>query len=258
MLNSKEIITRLKKLSNSKNVEGMARFGINPKYALGIKIPTLRKMAKEIKQSSYVKTSEDLHTIANKLWCSKIHEARILAGMIDVQELVTNAQMDSWIKDFNSWDLCDQTCMNLFAKLAEQSPSEVPIKSGQRRRNSPDPYKKVVEWASSSHFAKASREYQRRAGFALMAVLAWHDKSAPDLKFLEFFPYIKKYSTDERNYVKKAVNWALRQIGKRNKELRIMAINIAKEIIEENSNSKSAQWIAKDALKELNAPVKLP
>src|SRR4030042_6758301 len=120
-MNHEEIIKRLKELSNPKNIDGMARFGINPKYALGINIPVLRKLAKEIKHTLQGPTLQSInrHKLAQQLWGSKIHEARILASMIDVSQLVTEEQMDRWIKDFNSWDLCDQTCMNLFAKLAE-------------------------------------------------------------------------------------------------------------------------------------------
>jgi 3-methyladenine DNA glycosylase AlkD len=144
--------------------------------------------------------------------------------MLDVPELVTTKQMDAWITDFNSWDLCDQTCMNLFWKH-------------------PAAYKKASEWTS------LEPEFERRAGFSLMAVLAWHDKSACDCKFEEFFPYIKKHSIDERNFVKKAVNWSLRQIGKRNAVLCRKSIIIAEELIK--SDSKSARWIGHDALKEL-------
>lgn len=239
-----EIITQLKKNANPKNVEGMARFGISAKNTLGISIPFLRKLAKEIK-SSYARAPEDgmlsLHQLAQKLWNSKIHEARILAGMIDMPELVTGAQMDSWTADFDSWDVCDQVCMNLFAKLPKRSPSEAPLE--RRRNKTPDPYQKAKEWTGYD------KEFVKRAGFALVACLAWHDKNAPDEKFKPFFPLIKKYSTDERNFVKKAVNWALRQIGKMRPNLKKEAIKCAEEIL--RIDSKSARWIAKDALREL-------
>lgn len=226
-----QIIKQLKSLANPKNVEGMARFGINPKYALGVSVPNLRKTAKEIKKSSSAKASEDLHTIANKLWSSKIHEARILASMVDESDKVTEAQMDSWIKEFNSWDLCDQVCMNLFDKTSYA-------------------FDKAIEWS------KRSKEFEKRAGYALMSCLAWHDKVSPDSKFIKFFPHIKRGSTDERNYVKKAVNWALRQIGKRNKDLNKEAIKLAKKIQFANSptgGSKAARWIARDAIRELTS-----
>ncbi|MBM3257840.1 MAG: DNA alkylation repair protein [Candidatus Nealsonbacteria bacterium] len=214
-MNSQEIIKKLKSLSSKKNVAGMARFGINPKYALGVNVPVLRELAK--------KTGKD-HKLALSLWKSRIHEIRILASMVDEADKVTEKQMESWVKEFNSWDLCDQCCMNLFDKT-------------------PFAWKKATDWT------KRKEEFVRRAGFALMACLAWHDKKAKDKDFIKFFPFIKKYSTDERNFVKKAVNWALRQIGKRNAVLREKCIKIAREM--QKTDSKTAQWIAKDAVREL-------
>lgn len=210
-----QTIKKLKSLANPKNIEGMARFGIKPGKLLGISIPNLRKLAKEIGKD---------HKLSQQLWQSGIHETRILASMIDEVEKVTKKQMDSWIKGFDSWDVCDQVCMNLFDKT-------------------PFAFKKAVEWA------KRDKEFEKRAGFALMACLAWHDKVSPDSKFIKFFPQIKRGSTDDRNYVKKAVNWALRQIGKRNLSLNKAAIKTAKEI--QGIDSKAAKWIAADALREL-------
>lgn len=212
-----EVIKKLKKLSNPKSLEGMARFGINPNKALGISIPTLRKLAKETGKN---------HKLALQLWKTGIHEARILAGLIDEINKVTERQMDSWIKDFDSWDVCDLVCANLFDKT-------------------PFAFKKAVEWT------KRKKEFEKRAGFALMACLAWHDKKASDNKFIKFFPAIKRESVDERNYVKKAVNWALRQIGKRNRNLNKEAIKIA--LVIQKIESKSARWIANDALRELKS-----
>jgi 3-methyladenine DNA glycosylase AlkD len=212
-----EIINKLKKLSSPKSLEGMARFGISPNKALGISIPKLRKLAKEVGKN---------HKLALLLWKSGIHEARILAGMIDEVDKVTKKQMDSWIKGFDSWDVCDQVCANLFDKT-------------------PFAFKKAIEWT------KRKNEFEKRAGFALMACLAWHDKEASDNKFIKFFPAIKIESIDERNYVKKAVNWALRQIGKRNKNLNKEAIKIA--LVMQKMESKSARWIANDALRELKS-----
>ncbi len=223
-----EIIKKLKSMANPNNVEGMARFGINPKYALGVSIPNLRRTAKEIRKSYSAKAPQDLHAIAKKLWGSKIHEARILASMVDEPDKVTEKQMDSWIKKFNSWDLCDQVCMNLFDKT-------------------PYAFDKAIAWS------KRKPEFERRAGYALMACLAWHDKVSLDSKFIKFFPHIISGATDERNFVKKAVNWALRQIGKRNKGLSDKSIKLAKDIIKTYPDSKSAKWIAKDALRELKS-----
>jgi len=214
---SNEILRKLKSLSNSKAVEGMTRFGINPKNTFGVSIPDIRKMASEIGKK---------HELALQLWSSEIHEARILAGMIDDPKLMTEKQMEEWAKDFDSWDVCDQVCSNLFDKTKNA-------------------YEKAIEWT------KSEKEFVKRAGFVLMACLAVHDKKANDNNFVKFFPLIKKESVDERNFVKKAVNWALRQIGKRNKNLNTKAIATAEEI--QKIDSKSAKWIASDALRELTS-----
>src|SRR3989344_1738941 len=184
-----EIIKKLKKLESRKNIEGMARFGINPKNTLGISVTTLRTIAKEIKKGTVEKAK--LHQIALQLWKSEIHEARILAGLVDIPEFVTEKQADSWVADLDSWDVCDTLCMNLLDKT-------------------PFAFEKAKKWAEDE------QEFTRRAGFAMMAVLAVHNKHVADYEFEKLFPLIKKYSTDERNFVRKAVNWALRQIGKRN------------------------------------------
>lgn len=209
------IVKKLKSLSNPKAVEGMARFGINPKNTYGVSIPNLRKIAREIGKN---------HKLAQELWHSGIHEARILAGMIDEPGMVTEKQMDDWAKEFDSWDVCDQVCLNLFDKTKFA-------------------YQKAIEWS------KRDEEFIKRAGFALMAVLAVHDKEMNDREFLKFFPSIKREAIDSRNFVKKAVNWALRQIGKRNLVLNKEAIKLAGEILK--IDSKSAKWIALDALREL-------
>jgi len=216
-MNSKEIIKKLKSRSNRKNVAGMARFGINTKKALGIPMPVLRKMAKEIGTD---------HKLAKRLWTSGIHEARILACLIDDPALVTEEQMDRWVKGFDSWDVCDQCCLNLFDKTNFA-------------------YQKAEEWS------EGSAEFVKRAGFTMMAALAVHDKKAEDIYFTPFLPIIKREATDERNFVKKSVNWALRQIGKRNQNLNIFAIKTAKEI--QRIDSKSAHWIASNALRELTS-----
>lgn len=216
-MNCKDIIKSLKSLSNPDNVKGMARYGINPESALGISIPTLRKMAKEIGKN---------HNLALELYSSGIREAKILAGFIDNPGEVTGRQMDDWAAGFDSWDVCDLVCSNLFDRTKYA-------------------YKKAVSWS------KRDEEFVRRAGFAMMAALAVHDKKADDDKFIKFLPLIKSKSTDERNFVKKAVNWALRQIGKRNPELNKIAVKTAEEI--KVINSKSARWIASDVLRELTS-----
>lgn len=213
----REIITKLKSFSNPEAVAGMARFGIDISKAYGISAPTLRQLAKEIGTN---------HVLAQRLWASGIHEARILAALIDDPQLVTEAQMESWVKDFHSWDICDACCGNLFDKT-------------------PFAYRKAVEWSSRKE------EFVKRAGFALMAYLAVHDKAAKDEVFLKFLPLIKRHAVDERNFVKKAVNWALRQIGKRSRSLNRAAIQTAKAI--QKIDSKSARWVAADALRELTS-----
>lgn len=215
--NVQTILKKLKSAGNQENVAGMARFGINPKNTFGVRVPVLRHLAKEIGKN---------HALALKLWDTQIHEAKILASMIDDPKLVSEKQADSWIKNFDSWDVCDEVCMNLFDKTTFA-------------------FKKALEWS------KFPREFEKRAGFALMACLAWHDKKAPDQNFLKFFAAIRTAATDERNFVKKAVNWALRQIGKRNLALNAPAITTAKEI--QKIESKSAKWIAQDAIKELES-----
>ncbi len=213
-----EIVKELKKRKNPENVAGMARFGINPKGTLGVRIWDLRIMAKKIGKN---------HELALKLWDSKIHEARLLASMIDEPDLVTEKQMEKWVSDFDSWDICDQVCTNLFdiTKFA---------------------YRKVDQWT------KRDEEFVKRAGFVLIVGLVVHDKNAKDEDFIKYFNVIKKESTDERNYVKKAVSWALRQVGKkRSKMLNELALKTAKEILK--IDSPSAQFIAKDTIRELES-----
>ena len=211
----KEVLKRLESLSNPKNVEGMARFGINPKDNYGISIPELRKIAKEIGKN---------HGIAQQLWETGIHEAKILASMIDDPKMITEKQMEKWVKDFDSWDVCDQVCMNLFDKTSFA-------------------YDKVIEWS------KRDEEFIKRAGFALIASMAVHNKRTKDEDFIKLLSIIERESIDDRNFVKKAVNWALRQIGKRNLNLNKEVIKTAKEILK--IDSKSANWIANDAIREL-------
>ena len=225
-MNYDQIISKLTSLKSTKNVKGMARFGITPKSEiLGISIWELRKIAKEIKKSSFVETSEDLHTIAKKLWGSRIHEARILASFVEDPSRVTEKQLDKWVKDFDSWDIVDQV-----SELIAHTPFVI---------------KKIYEWSVREE------EFVKRTAFSLIAELAWWEKKMTDADFVKFFPLIKKASSDERNFVRKAVNWSLRNIGKRNKKLNKEAIKLAKEI--EKINNKTSRWIAKDALRELSS-----
>jgi len=210
-----EILQKMKSLHNQKNVEGMARYGIASKNVLGLCMHDIERMKREIGRD---------HGLALKLWDSGIYDARILAAMVDEPAKVTESQMERWVKDFDNWAVCDNACMKLFDRTAFA-------------------YKKALEWSSRE------REFEKRAGFALMATLAIHDKKSPDAQFLKFLSIIKRESRDERNYVRKAVNWALRQIGKRNLSMNRAAIKTAEEIA--RIDSKSAKWIAGDALREL-------
>ncbi len=212
-----DVIRKLQKLANPAAVAGMAKYGIKPGKAYGVSIPNLRAMAKEIGTD---------HDMALDLWDSGIHEARILAGMIADPDTTTERLADAWVKDFDSWDICDQCCMNLF-------------------ENTKFAYAKAIEWSASD------KEYVKRAGFVMMARLAVSDKKAKDEEFLEFLGIIKKEACDSRNYVQKAVNWALRQIGKRNANLNRLALETADEI--QKMSPRSAKWIASDAIRELKS-----
>lgn len=217
-MNYNEVIEKLELLKNPKNVEGMARFGIRPKTKVfGISIPETRKIAKVIGKN---------HELALRLWDSGIHEVRILAGYIEEPGKITEKQFEEWVKGFDSWDICDQVCSSALDKT-----------SFVRR--------KIFE------LAHRKEEFVKRTAFTLICCLTVHDKKMKDADFIKFFPLIKKASTDEKNFVRKAVNWALRQIGKRNKKLNIQAVKLAKEI--QKIDSKSARWIASDAIRELTS-----
>lgn len=193
----------------------MARFGIDASRALGVRIPVLRRIAR--------REGRD-HALALALWATGIHEARILAGMVDEPERVTKAQMARWAKAFHSWDLCDQVCMNLFDRTTHA-------------------------WAMARAWSRREEEFVKRAGFALMACLAWHDEASPDARFRPFFRDIAREAEDPRNFVKKAVNWALRQLGKRSPGLRREAIVVASHLAERDV--AAARWVGRDALREL-------
>lgn len=218
MLTVNEIIGQLRLMRDPEAVQGMSRFGIQTSAALGVSVPKLRGMARKIGRS---------HELTEQLWKTGIHEARILAGMVDDPDEVTEEQMERWSKDFDSWDVVDGCCGNLFDK------TEFAVR-------------KAGEWC------QRPEEFVKRAGFVLMAELAVHDKKAPNETFVRFLPFIVEGASDERNFVKKAVNWALRQIGKRNGTLNKIAIRTAKEIA--SSDFRSAKWIAADALRELTSP----
>ncbi len=217
MTSVQEVVKKLESKAKPENLEGMARFGIATEGRLGLPVPEMRKIAKEIGKD---------HKLGLELWQTGYAEARIVAGFISEPDKLTNDQMEDWVKDFNSWDVCDQLCGSLFDK-------------------SPLAWKKVYDWADRDE------EFVRRTSYALIACLAWHDKEAENQKFIDTFPLIKNASTDDRNFVKKAVNWALRNIGKRNSKLNKKAIKLAKDI--KKIDSKSARWIANDAIRELES-----
>ena len=201
MASSQEILKLLKSKANPDNVAGMAKFGMTPTKRMGIFVPDMRKISKH--------NGKD-HAVAIELWDSGIPEAQIVAALIAEPEKLTEEQMEHWVKDINSWDVCDQVCLNLFDK-------------------SQLAWKKIHDWSEQEE------EFVKRAAFSLIACIAWHDKTL----------------TDEKNFVKKAVNWTLRHIGKKNRNLNKAAIKLAKEI--KQIDSKSARWIANDAIRELES-----
>jgi 3-methyladenine DNA glycosylase AlkD len=196
----------------------MGRFGINTRNALGVTVTELRGLARRIGRD---------HDLAAALWQSEIHEARLLATMVDEPSSVTEGQMERWVSDITSWDLCDQLCGNLFDRT-------------------PYAFEKALGWS------RRDEEFVKRAGFALMATSAVHRKDVSDARFEVFLPAISAQATDDRNYVKKAVSWALRQIGKRSPSLNRKAIATAREI--ERIDARAARWIARDVLRELESP----
>jgi 3-methyladenine DNA glycosylase AlkD len=214
----RSVLRSLEELADPARLEGMARFGIDTSTALGITVTELRRLARDLGRD---------HALAADLWASGIHEARILASIVDDPAAVTERQMESWVREFDSWDLCDQVCMNLFDRT-------------------PFAFDTALEWSAREP------EFEKRAGFALMASAAVHRKDRPDRDFHPFLPRIRAGSSDERNYVKKAVSWALRQIGKRSAGLHARAITTAHRI--ESIDSRSARWIARDVLRELEGP----
>jgi len=211
----KKILAKLRARSDPDAVKGMARFGIHPKKTYGLTVTAVRNIARGMQKD---------HELAERLWRTGIREARLLACLIEDPDRVTSRQMDRWARDIDAWDICDHACGNLF----------------DRTRFA---YQKAFQWS------RRKEEFVKRAAFSLIAWLAVHDKRAQDGKFIRFLPLIKREARDERNYVKKAVNWALRGIGKRNPNLNKAAIRSAREI--QKMDSKAAKWNAADALREL-------
>jgi 3-methyladenine DNA glycosylase AlkD len=223
---AEEILAELRAQANADNVAGMARFGISSDNTLGVSIPVLRAIAKCVRPLR--KTDPGyLHDLAAALWASGVHEARLLAGFVDVPSLVTRDQMEAWALDFDSWDVTDQVT-TLFA--------ETPF-----ARNL------AIEWAARDE------TFVKRSGFVIMCALALRRSRTADDELLGFLPVIEREAADERNFVKKAVNWALRQIGKRSATLNAAAIDSGERILEQHADSTAARWIARDALRELRS-----
>jgi 3-methyladenine DNA glycosylase AlkD len=212
-----QVLKELRSQASPENVKAMARFGIASSGTLGVSLPYLRGLSKKIGKD---------HALALRLWESGLHEARILASLVDDPASVSPAQMESWASDFDSWDVCDQCCGNLFDKTKHA-------------------YRKALEWSNRPE------EFVKRAGFSMMAELAVHDKRPSDAVFEGFLQAIIRGADDDRNFVKKAVNWALRQIGKRNSKLNERALRVARELA--RSESRSARWVASDAIRELES-----
>jgi 3-methyladenine DNA glycosylase AlkD len=209
------VLKELRGLGTRHNVEGMARFGIVAADVYGVSKPKLDAIAKRIGTN---------HELGLALWATGNHDAKILAGMICDAERVTPGQMESWVRDFDNWDTCDGTCCHLFVFA-------------------------VPAWAKAVSWTARKEEFPKRAGFALVAFLAYRDKTAPNGKFREFLKIIEREADDERNFVRKAVNWALRNIGKRNLRLNAAAIATGERL--RKRESRTARWIAADALREL-------
>lgn len=210
-----DALSSLERIKTQKDFDNLARFGINAPKAFGVSMANIQKLAKRLGRS---------HELAAELWDTGWYEARMLTAFVDEPERVTSTQMDRWCRDFDNWGIVDTLCFKLFDRT-------------------PHAWKKVEQW----HDKRA--EFVKRASFALLASLALHDKSADDEQFLATLPFIERAATDDRNFVKKGVSWALRSIGRRNAKLKAAAVKLSRRLIE--SEEPSARWIGKDALREL-------
>ncbi len=226
----KEVLRRLRARATPRARNAYAYFGCTPTTALGVPAPAMHRLAREIGRN---------HELAQQLWATGVHEARTVAALVDQPERVTRAQMERWGRDFDSWDIVDSCCCYLFPYTR-------------------DAWKVIPAWS------RRREEFVKRAAFALLAYLAYKDKAAPNVRFAKHLPLICRHSTDPRNFVKKAVNWALRNIGKRNRALHAAAIRAARQIREriapacqDPQGRSAALWVAADALRELQNPAVL-
>lgn len=211
---AERILREMRALRNPANVAGMARFGIVSATVFGIPVPAIRAMARRLGRDQ---------ALAEELWAAGVHEVRILASLVGDPTAISRSTMDRWARDFDNWAVCDACCCDLFDRT-------------------PYVWQKIPKWAAGK------REFVRRAAFSTLAGAAVHLKTAPDRHFIEGLGLIERYAFDDRNFVRKAVNWALRNIGKRNATLLAPAIACAQRIREQGT--RSARWIAADALRE--------
>ncbi len=210
-----DLLATLRSLGSAENAAGMARYGIVTREVLGVSAPQMRALARQVGKD---------HELAARLWAADILETRLLACLVEDPAQVTEAQMDRWVGEFDNWAICDGCCLHLL-------------------RKTPWAYAKAVEYSGEE------REFVKRAGFVLMATLAVHGKREPDATFAGFLPIIEREANDPRNFVKKAVNWALRQIGKRSRELHEPALALARKLAA--SENRTERWVGKDAVREL-------
>jgi 3-methyladenine DNA glycosylase AlkD len=208
-------LSSLEEMSTDRDRENLVRFGINAKKAFGVSMANIKVLAKRLGRN---------HELAAALWKTGWYEARMLTSFVDEPDRVTPAQMDRWCRDFDNWGICDTLCFVLFDKT-------------------PHAWAKVAEWNDNRG------EFVKRAAFALIASLALHDKKSGDKPFLESLRFIERAATDERNFVKKGVSWALRAVGRRNATLNVAAVKVARRLAD--SSEAPARWVGKDALKEL-------
>ena len=215
---TEQALTWLKRHSSRRNREGMARYAIPSDHALGVSVADIRVLAKRLGRN---------HELAAALWDTGVYEARMLTSFVDEPARVTPAQMDRWCRDFDNWAICDTLCFHLFDRT-------------------PHAWQKVAQWSNRRE------EFVKRAAFALLWGLTVHDKHAGDAAFAEGLRFIERAATDERNFVKKAVNMALRATGKRNPALNAAAVAVARRLAD--SPEAAARWVGKDALRELTSP----
>jgi 3-methyladenine DNA glycosylase AlkD len=212
-------LAALEKMSTRRDRDNLKRFGITAGRAFGVSMANVQALAKRLGRS---------HELAAALWDTGWYEARLLTSFVDEPARVTPGQMDRWCRDFDNWGICDTVCFHLFDRT-------------------PHAWKKVEQW----HDKRA--EFVKRAAFVLLASLALHDKRAPDTRFVEGLAFIEAAGSDERNFVKKGVSWALRLIGRRNQALNIQAVGVARQLAA--SPDPAARWVGKGAVKELTSPL---